>query len=246
MNDEAAQAAAEQARQEREAVLVSSRIEELFESPLTGRFDVEHLKAVHSYIFQDLPEHRPGVIRERTEDAWVKHRGLEGQSGGYKVYYANTDIEAKITQALKRLGGLDAIKGQPADVVTVRLATLYGDLDHAHGFYEGNSRTLREFTRQLASEACYSLDWVKTGVGTKERNQLYVARDLAVFERAFPGLTEDKAMKTADRAEYEAWFDIERLRGAVGSKTLEAIIRGGLSPQLSRDLGRSDGKGWER
>jgi fido (protein-threonine AMPylation protein) len=83
---EAAKAAAERLRQEREGVLVSSRIEELFESPITGAFDIQHLKAIHAYLFQDFPDHKPGIIRERTEDAWIKHRALEGQSEIYLVY----------------------------------------------------------------------------------------------------------------------------------------------------------------
>lgn len=101
---------------------------------------------------------------------------------------------------------------------------LYADLDHAHGFYEGNSRTLREFTRSLAEASGFTLDWIGTAVGAAERNQLYLARDAAVLERAFPGLTEQRAMATDNRAEYEAWFRLERLRGMMGEKTLEALV----------------------
>jgi fido (protein-threonine AMPylation protein) len=50
------------------------------------------------------------------------------------------------------------------------LAGLYADLDHARGFYEGNSRTLREFTRSLAEAAGFTLDWIGTGAGASERN----------------------------------------------------------------------------
>jgi cell filamentation protein len=109
-------------------------------------------------------------------------------------------------------------------------------LDHAHGFYEGNSRTLREFTRELAEEAGFTFDWTKTGVTAKERNELYLARDLAVYEREFPGLNEDKAMQTDDRREYEAYFTLEYLQKAAGDRTLEAIIGEGLSAgkQLER------------
>jgi hypothetical protein len=40
--------------------------------------------------------------------------------------------------------------------------------------------------RALALEAGYILDWLRHGVTANERNQLYIARDLAVLERAFP------------------------------------------------------------
>jgi cell filamentation protein len=114
-------------------------------------------------------------------------------------------------------------------VAARRLAGLYADLDHAHGFYEGNSRTLREFTRSLAEAAGFTLDWIGTGVEASERNQLYIARDAAVLERVFPGLSEQRAMETDNRAEYEAWFRLQRLRGMMGERTLEAIVRDRLS-----------------
>jgi cell filamentation protein, protein adenylyltransferase len=234
VNDEAARIAEQKAREEREADLVSNRIRELHVDPIKGNFDAEHLKAVHAYIFQDLPHHRPGIVREDTAD-WIKHRALEGRPVVYDVYYASQGIQAKIATALNQFGGPDAIKGLTPDVAATRLAELYGNLDYAHAFYEGNSRTLREFTRELAGEAGYALDWVKTGIGTNERNELYVARDLTVLEHAFPDLTPERAMQTNDRAEYETSFVLERLRSTVGDRPLAAIIRDGLSPEIQRE-----------
>jgi fido (protein-threonine AMPylation protein) len=72
VSDEASKDAERRKREKREADLVSVRAKELYEKPIQGNFDAAHLKAVHAYLFQDLPEHRPGVIRERTEQAWVK------------------------------------------------------------------------------------------------------------------------------------------------------------------------------
>jgi len=234
VSDDDEQRAGEKARDEQnEAALVYNRIRELRLDPIKGNFDAEHLKAVHRYIFQDLPHHRPGIVREDTSN-WTKHRALEGRPVVYDVPYASQDILAKITNALEEFGGPDAIDGLTPDAAATRLAQLYGDLDHAHGFYEGNSRTLREFTRELAKEAGFNLDWTKTGVGAKERNELYVARDLAFYEREFPGLTEERAMQTDDRREYEAYFTVRSLREAAGDRTLEAIIREGLTDAQHR------------
>lgn len=229
--DEATRQAEEKAREKRDADLVKNRIEELHEQPIKDDFDAEHLKAVHSYIFQDLPDHQPGVVRE-DEPGWIKTRVLEGTSDSYVVHYASVDVEAKIAKTLDQFGGPEAIKGLTPDVAAGRIAELYGDLDHAHGFYEGNSRTLREFTRELAKEAGFNLDWTGTDVSTEQRNELYMARDLAVMERAFPDLTPAKAMQSNDRLEYEASFVIEALKNDVGERPLEAIIRDGLSPEI--------------
>ena len=79
----------QEARERREADLVAVRIKELYESPIRGRFDVAHLQAVHAYLFQDLAHHRPGIVRADTDDGWIKHRSLEGQSAAYAVLYAH-------------------------------------------------------------------------------------------------------------------------------------------------------------
>ena len=230
MTDDEVQLAAQKMREQMEADLVKNRIEELRENPFHGDFDAAHLKAVHAYIFQDLPHHRPGITRDNAAESWIKHRALEGRAGVYDVPYASQDIDARLADILQEFGGADAIRGLRPNDAAAKLAQLYGDLDHTHGFYEGNSRTLREFTRELASEAGFELDWTGTSVGSKERNALYVARDIAVLERAYPGLTPEKAETTNERAEYEASFVLQQLRRAAGENTLDAIIRDGLSP----------------
>jgi fido (protein-threonine AMPylation protein) len=220
-----------------EARLTYERIRELAHEPIQGPFDIHHLKAVHNYIFQDLPHHQPGIIRSDTPD-WIKSRVLEGGRTPYNVLYESQDIEKKVSQTLNRFGGRESIGMLPPQEAARRIAALYGDLDHAHPFFEGNSRTLREFTRTLALDAGLELDWVKTNVGQKERNQLYVARDLAVLERHYPGLDEKRGMATNDRAEYEAFLTIKALKKHVGDKTLEGILSGSLTlADRSRDAG---------
>ena len=205
-------------------VLSFSRIAVLREQPIDGDFDLAHLKAVHAYIFQDSPEHRPGEVREDTFSAWTKNRRLEDAPGTYEVQYASEDIEGKISAALDAFGGPNSLRGLDPEAAGSRMAQLYGDLDFAHGFYEGNSRTLREFTRELAAEAGLTLAWETTGGDARARNALYMARDIEVLQRAFPDLTPERAMQTNDRSEYEASFALEALRRNVGDNTLQAII----------------------
>lgn len=229
MSDEAARAAERQARERREGDLVAFRIKELVERPIQGRFDTAHLKAVHAYIFQDLLEHRPGTIRRNT-DSWRKARELEGHGPTHVVHYLHRGIEGRINRILRDFGGPPALLGLPIEQIAARLAGLYGDLDYAHAFYEGNSRTLREFTRQLSLAAGLTLDWVQSRASAETRNALYIARDVAVLERAFPGLDETRAMATEDRAEYQAWWHLEKLREMQGEHSLELIILNALRP----------------
>jgi len=213
----------------RERRLVFARLKELREHPIPGHFDTAHLKAVHAYLFQDLPEHRPGVIRSNTK-GWRKARELEGSGPSHVVHYLHQGIERRITRVLQDFAGPTALTGLRMEQAAARLAELYADLDHAHGFYEGNSRTLREFTRELALAAGLTLDWVRSGVSTEARNLLYIARDIAVLERAFPGLDETRAMQTENRREYEAWWHLRKLREMRGENSLERIILNALVP----------------
>ncbi len=129
---------------------------------------------------------------------------------------------------MRELGGPAALSGLAPDAFASRMAKLYGDLDFTHSFHEGNSRTLRELTRSLAQAAGYDLNWTSTNVDAAERNRLYVGRDIAVLERAFPGLTPQRGMETNDRAEYEASLALPGLRRTPGA-SLKAIIRESLT-----------------
>ena len=215
------------AAERREGALVANRIRELNERPPIGDFDRAHLQAVHAYLFQDLPHHRPGELRSDTS-GWSKTRMLEGQLGAHDVHYAHENIAGRVDKVLRDLGGPATLSGLPPETVASRMARLYGDLDHAHSFYEGNSRTLREFTRSLAQAAGYELNWAPTGADAEQRNRLYVARDIAVLERAFPGLTPERGMETNDRFEYEASLALPALRRC--GPTLETVIQEGLTP----------------
>ena len=211
----------------REAALVANRIRELNARPPIGEFDRTHLQAVHAYLFQDLPHHRPGEVRGDAS-GWSKTRTLEGQTGAHDVHYAPANVAGRVDKVLRDLGGPAALSGLPPDAFAERMARLYGDLDHAHSFHEGNSRTLREFTRSLAQAAGYELNWAPTGADAEQRNRLYVARDIAVLERAYPGLTPERGMETNDRYEYEASLALPALRRR--GPTLETVIKEGLTP----------------
>jgi hypothetical protein len=145
----------------------------------------------------------------------------------YEVNYMPDKVEARIAAVLADFGGPDSLKGLALEVAASKLARLYGDLDHAHGFYEGNSRTLREFTRELTLAAGFALDWTGTNVTRESRNYLYSARDIEVISRAFPGLTSETANTPQ---EHYSTLQLENFRRQLGDHPLEKIIRDGLAP----------------
>jgi cell filamentation protein len=73
------------------------------------------------------------------------------------------------------------LRGLEADAMAKRLAYYYGELDAIHAFRDGNSRTLRAFTADLAEAAGHRLDWARAAQMTEDRQRLYHARDLAVM-----------------------------------------------------------------
>jgi fido (protein-threonine AMPylation protein) len=208
-----------------EGLVTALRISELRETPIQGNFDLAHLRAVHDHIFQDLPHHQPGIVRDDT-GPWVKMRALEGAPGVYEVNYMPHGVEARISAVLSDFGGADSLKGLSTEIAASKLARLYGDLDHAHGFFEGNSRTLREFMRELAQAAGFTLDWTGSGVTKESRNYLYAARDIEVISRAYPDLTSETANTPQ---EHYATLQLENFRRQLGDHPLETIIRDGLA-----------------
>ncbi|PNY79214.1 Fic/DOC family protein [Deinococcus koreensis] len=214
------------ARPADEGFLTSARITELRLDPVQGTFDAAHLSEVHRRIFQDLPHHAPGTFRP---DAAGHHKARELETSGRRHvvgYVRGREIGERLDRVLGELRGGEALRGLDPDDFAQGMARLYGDLDHIHPFREGNSRTLREFTYQLAGEAGYRLDWMQTGADAQARDRLYLARDREVLERLYPGLDEARAMETESRTEYEAFFTLGYLRK---HDALVTIVREQLS-----------------
>ncbi len=217
------------------------RIKELELSPIAGNFDAEHLQAIHRHIFQDSAEHLPGEFRPPTA-TYIKGRSLETSRVRYQVGYASNLGEGAENTLPQTLSSTLDQKTNPANLSNLdksafckAMAELYTDLDYLHPFVEGNSRTLRVFTRSLARTCGYDLDWSASHADGHTRDELYVARDLAVTEKRFPGLDFDKACDTPNRAEQQAWLQFKsKFREHM---SLEQFIERSTSPtQASIDV----------
>ena len=187
-----------------EGALSYARIEELERDPVKGNFDAAHLKEIHRRILQDMPHYAPGEYRPDA-DGYSKARALESSGHRYYVNYPGRGHGEAIDKTLGDFGGSAALRGLSADEFSAKMAKLYADLDHQHPFVEGNSRTLRTFTAQLARDAGYDLDWKRANGSVAGRDRLYIARDVEVVKRAYSGLDEARAMATNNRDEYEAY-----------------------------------------
>ena len=213
----------------REAFLTATRQAELVLNPVRGEFDIAHLREVHRRIFQDLPHHGPGEFRPDAPGHF-KHRALESSRATVLVPYAlRPETDRLLEPTLAALQGGKALRGFDLLEMSEAVAQTYARLDFLHPFREGNSRTLRTFTEQLARENGYRLDWGTTNANAKTRDELYIARDLAVIQIRNPGLTMKDAMEAATREEYEIKYQLaDQLQRYRLADPLSEVVRRSL------------------
>lgn len=175
--------------------LVGRRLLELDKNPIKGKFDQAHLKEINRYLFQDMPKLGPewadaykgGKFRYPSfpNQDWIKCRRIESNQVNSIIAYSHMDDNALqlLNNVLSEADPQELAKLDQKDF-TQKISDIYVKLDYTHPFYDGNSRTLREFTRCLANEAGFDLDWSKTNENQISRDKLYIARDISVYEIA--------------------------------------------------------------
>ena len=144
------------------------RLRELHEHPIAGRFDYDHLKAIHRYIFQDVyewaGEERVGPVGQfRTKD-------------GHAYYGAGEHLTVAAEAEFAKLADQDLLQGLGRAEFVVRLAESWGELNVIHSFREGNTRAQFVFFSQLAEQAGYQIDVRQFAPGASLRDEFVQAR----------------------------------------------------------------------
>lgn len=129
-----------------EADVTAVRMLELIENPIQGKFDLEHLCAIHAYLFQDVYE---WAGRLRTVDI----------SRGESRFANFTQIENYLGTQLSGLAKENFLRGLDPEAFIARLAHYMAEINAAHPFREGNGRVQRLFCAQLADQAGYFIDF---------------------------------------------------------------------------------------
>jgi cell filamentation protein len=213
-----------------EAFYTARRLTELRLRPVEGSFDSAHLREINRRIFQDMPAQgfndvTPGEFRSAAPAGrdWVKHRSL--QDGKVTSYVAYSTMDAASVGRLDRiLAGvdLDELRQQTTQNFAKSVAKLYAQLDYIHPFADGNSRTLREFTRSLAAAAGFDLRWEMFGQTRGGRDVLCVARDLSVNAIALHEVRNEDTRRdiafTSDQ--FEGNRDLVQLLVSAGAKVV--------------------------
>lgn len=143
MNKLGIQDAEELKKAERE--ITSLRLANARVYKIRGQFDLQHLKDIHKYIFQDVYDWA-GEIR------WVNIA-----KGNMFCNYPF--IEANAESLFTKLKKEKYLKETPEQDMPIRLAYYLSEINVIHPFREGNGRSQRLWIEYLAEENGYSVDF---------------------------------------------------------------------------------------
>jgi cell filamentation protein len=110
-----------------------------------GGFDLDHLKAIHKRLFQDVY-------------AWAgKTRTVELAKGGDQFHLV-AYIEIGMADIHRRPHQRKFLERSSAESFAREAAQIIGDLNYLHPFREGNGRTQLQYLKQLAKRAGHNID----------------------------------------------------------------------------------------
>jgi cell filamentation protein len=158
-----------------EADAVAASIVALKLSPIQGPFDTHRLQETHRRIFGNVYP----WAGELRKDIGIMAKTRP--SGSVVAYGPSQNVPAALASTFATLKAENYLVEVGSEPIAKRLAYFYSELDSIHAFRDGNSRTLRAFTSDIARAAGYRLDWAPTAATEDQRQRLYHARDLAVM-----------------------------------------------------------------
>jgi cell filamentation protein len=129
-----------------EADATAVRMLELLDQPIAGRFDFEHLCAIHRHLFQDVY-------------AWAGDIRTVDISRDTSRFANAALIQSYLGGVLSKLPAERGLRGLPPEAFVARLAHYMGEINATHPFREGNGRTQRVFCGLLAEQAGYFIDF---------------------------------------------------------------------------------------
>jgi len=129
-----------------EAAITFAKASELEKDPLSDSFDVEHYKAIHRFLFEDIYE-------------WAgKYRKINMSKKGTNFADAQR-IPELMDACFKRLKDNDFFANNSFDEFVENIVDFYQTTNMIHPFREGNGRTQRLFITQLIRHNGYEINF---------------------------------------------------------------------------------------
>ncbi|MGE4282315.1 MAG: Fic/DOC family protein [Clostridia bacterium] len=153
---------------EKERDFSAWRLSQLELNPIEGSFNLDHLKKIHEYIFQDIYP-------------WAGEVRIVEISKGNSAFAFSAHLNSLVKDLSNKLMKENFLKDLSIDKFSERLAFYASEINAYHPFREGNGRATREFIRSLAKEAGYTIDYSEI-----DKQKLYQA-----FVRSFTGNSDE-------------------------------------------------------
>ena len=131
-----------------EAKITAAKLLSLRQKGIIGNFDIEHLKKIHTYLFEDI---YPFAGEFRNENI----------AKGVFRFAEFEYIEPELKRLLQELKEDNFLTNLPKEELANKLSYYLAELNVLHPFREGNGRTIREFIRELALKNGYALNLSK-------------------------------------------------------------------------------------
>ena len=138
----------EKTLQKYEAKITAAKLLSLRQKGIIGNFDVQHLNAIHTYLFEDI---YPFAGKFRNENI----------AKGVFRFAEWEYVEPELQRLLKKLKNENYLNGLPKKDLAEKLAYYLSELNVLHPYREGNGRTIREFIRELALKNGHNLNLSK-------------------------------------------------------------------------------------
>lgn len=157
----------------KEVEVTFEKLVELYEAPIRGDFDTEHLRSIHRYLFGDVYDWA-GEFRT----IYMKKE---------ETYFASAEnIERDLDHDLVILNQ-DVLQCHSKFELADFLARNYINIQHIHPFREGNSRTIREFFREFVLEKTPLLSTGPMELDLEKMNPDVMSTARKFITRSFPG-----------------------------------------------------------
>ncbi|OZB80896.1 MAG: hypothetical protein B7X41_17365 [Microbacterium sp. 14-71-5] len=213
---------------EAETALVQIRMAELTDHPLPGDFGLDHLRAIHRHLTQDLYIWG-GQLRDTDT----------GPAGTGLAHCRPEFIPAEAERIFGRLAAEQRLTGLDRDAFAGRLSWVWGETTALHPFRDVNTRSQFVFFNDLARQAGWVIDWRQI-----DPHVFAHARTLAIAqdERGIEALLQPALLTVADAARHDELVDhmteirLEHLRPRPARPVteLDADLRRAIEARRSR------------
>lgn len=124
-----------------------------------GKFDAEHLKAIHRHLFEPVYEWAGHMRNERPIVDGLPVEPVGIMRKGDTTFLPASRFETGLAEAFRPIRNPDVLKGSTADEFSAVAGRLISELNYIHPFREGNGRTQEAFVTVLGRAYGHDVDF---------------------------------------------------------------------------------------